>query len=112
MFRRYLASRPGDSEECLKCWFVLLEGSIGHGPIQLLVRSAAILDWTWDTGFHAWIGPGSPELHILAGPIQNFRGAFLMLGREKISGDLCKREGFRGGPLLHSCLLAIPCYFL
>ena len=36
----------------------------------------------------------------MAGPIQHFRAAVLDAWRNKVTSDLCKRKGFRGGPLL------------
>ena len=41
-----------------------------------------------------------PLLSNLAGPIQHFRAAILDAWRDKVAADLCKRKGFRGGPLL------------
>ena len=66
--------------------------SLGHVLTQLLIHSIAVLDWTWDTDLHAWIRPGLPELHIIAGPIQHYRSAiFDVWGTQ--SRDLCKRDG-------------------
>ena len=36
----------------------------------------------------------------MAGPIQHFRAAVLGAWRDKVAADLCRRKGFRGGPLL------------
>ena len=41
-----------------------------------------------------------PLLSNLAGPIQHFQAAILDAWRDKVTADLCKRKGFRGGPLL------------
>ena len=48
----------------------------------------------------AWVRPGLPLLSTLAGPIQHFRAAILGAWRDKVAADLCRRKGFRGGPLL------------
>ena len=48
----------------------------------------------------AWSRPGLPLLSNLAGPVQHFKAAILDTWRDKVSVDLCDREGFRGGPLL------------
>ena len=40
------------------------------------------------------------EIGNLAGPIQHFRAAILDAWRNRVAGDLCRRKGFRGGPLL------------
>ena len=76
------------------------EGSHGHGPIQLLIHSAASLDWTWDTGHHAWIRPGLPELHILAGPIQHYQSAMFDAWGYKVPRDLCEGKVSAVAPLL------------
>ena len=47
-----------------------------------------------------WVRPGLPVLNDLAGPSQDFKSAILDAWRDKVSADLCAREGFRGGPLL------------
>ena len=75
MIRRYWAFRPGEIRRFYGMLDRASEGSVGHRPIQLLIHSAAILDWIWDTGLQAWIRTGLPELHILAGPVQQFQGA-------------------------------------
>ena len=76
------------------------EGCPGHGPIHLLVASAAEIGFRWDPLILAWSRPGLPLLRNLASPIQHFRAAILDAWRNKAAADLCGREGFRGGPLL------------
>ena len=66
------------------------EGSPGHGPIHLLLASAAEIGIGWDPLALAWSRPGSHLLSNLA----------LDAWRNKVAADLCGREGFRGGPLL------------
>ena len=58
------------------------------------------LAFLWDPHALAWVRPGLPLLSNLAGPIQHFRAAIHDAWRDKVAADLCKREGFRGGPLL------------
>ena len=76
------------------------EGCPGHGPIHLLSASAAEIGFQWDSHALAWIRPGLPLLSNLAGPLQHFKAALLDAWRNKVSADLCSRQGFRGGPLL------------
>ena len=45
-------------------------------------------------------GAIGPLLGNLAGPIQHFRASILDAWRNIFAADLCRREGFRGGPLL------------
>ena len=75
MIRRYLALRPEEIRRIYSMLDHAAEGCTGHGPVQLLVYSASLLDWTWNAGIQAWARPGLPELHILAGPIQYFQNA-------------------------------------
>ena len=75
-------------------------GCPGHGPIHLLTASAAEIGFQWDPNALAWVRPGLPLLSNLDGPIQHFRAAILDAWRNKVAADLCKRKGFRGGPLL------------
>ena len=76
------------------------EGCPGHGPIHLLVSSAAEIGFQCYPLSLAWSRPGLPLLSNLACPIQHFRAAILDAWRNKAAADLCDREGFRGGPLL------------
>ena len=100
MIRRYLAFRPEEIRAIDEMLDRVSVGSLGHGPIQLSIHSAAVLDWTWFSDLHAWIGPGQPELHILAGPIRHYQSAIRDAWVYKVSRDLCWRETFRGGPVL------------
>ena len=76
------------------------EGGPGHGPIHLLSSSAAEIRFRWDPLALGWSRPGLPLLGNLAGPVQHFKAAILDAWRNKVSADLCDKEGFRCGPLL------------
>ena len=58
------------------------------------------LVFQWGSHTLAWTRPGLPLLSNLAGPLQHFKAALLDAWRNKVSADLCSRQGFRGGPLL------------
>ena len=47
-------------------------GCEGYGPHHVLIASAAVIGWIWDIGLQGWSRAGVPELHILAGPVQQF----------------------------------------
>ena len=81
-------------------WIWLVRGCPGHGPVHLLVASAAEI-WFQDEDPHslAWYRPGLHLLSNLAGPVQHFRAAVLDAWQNKAAADLCGRKGFRGGPL-------------
>ena len=53
------------------------EGCPGHGPVHLLVASAAEIGFRWDSHALGWFRPGLPLLRSLAGPVQHFRSAIL-----------------------------------
>ena len=76
------------------------EGCPGHGPLHLLSASAAEIGFRWNPDALAWVRPGLPLLSNLAGPVQHFKPAIIDAWRNKVSADLCSRQGFRGGPLL------------
>ena len=100
LLRRYLALWPSEVGRVSRLLGMVGEGCPGHGPIHLLPASAAEIGFHWDSHALAWVRPGLPLLSHLAGPIQHFRAAILDAWRNKVTSDLCKRKGFRGGPLL------------
>ena len=59
------------------------EGCPGHGPIHLLVSSAAEIGFRWDPLALAWSRSGLLLFSDLAGPIQHFRAAILDAWRNK-----------------------------
>ena len=87
-----------------RVYYRLLEvvggGCPGHGPLHLLLASAAEIGFQWDPHALAWVRPGLPLLSNLAGPVQHFRAAILDAWRNKVAADLCRPKGFRGGTLL------------
>ena len=100
LLRRYLALWPAEVGRVSHLLGMVGGGCPGHRPIHLLSASAAEIGFHWDSHALAWIRPGLPLLSNLAGPIQHFRAAVLGAWRDKVAGDLCRRQGFRGGPLL------------
>ena len=72
------------------------EGCPGHGPVHLLLQSAAATGFHWDSLQLAWGRPGLPLLSDLSGPFQHFRAAILGAWRDAVSAELCARKGFRG----------------
>ena len=68
--------------------------------MHLLVESAGIIGFAWDPVNAGWSRPGLPVLQHLVGPYQHFKAAIWDAWKLKVSFDLCRRQGFRGGPLL------------
>ena len=48
MLRRYLAYRPGEVFRVYRLLERSAEGCPGHGPIHLLLQSAAVIGFRWD----------------------------------------------------------------
>ena len=99
LFRRFRALWPSQVGRAYRLLDMVCEGCPGHGPVHLLVASAAEIGFRWDPLALAWSRPGLPLPSNLAGPIQHFKAAFLDAWRNKVASDLSRRKGFRGGPL-------------
>ena len=100
LMRRYLAYRPEEVSRVYRLLSAASEGCSGHGPVHLLLESAAEIGFSWCSQVFGWVRPGLPVLDMVAGPIQHFRSAILDAWRHRVSMDLCSRKGFRGGPFL------------
>ena len=99
LLRRYLALWPAEVGRVYRLLEMVGNGCPGHGPIHLLCSSAARIGFWWNPVVLAWERPGLPVLSLIAGPLQHFKAAVLDAWRNKVAGDLCSRQGFRGGPL-------------
>ena len=75
-------------------------GCPGHGPVHLLVESAAEIGSLWSPELVGWVREGLPVLSNLAGLIQHFWSTVLEGWSGEVSADLCARKGFRGGAWL------------
>ena len=100
MLRRYLAYRPLEIPRIGRLLVLVSNGAPGHGPLHLLVDSAATLGFRWCPDGFCWSRPGLPRLPMVDGPIQHFKGAIVDALRDFNSTALCRRKGVRGGPLL------------
>ena len=100
LLRRYLAFRPMEVPRIYSLLGLVAGGCPGHGPVHLVVESAGIVGFSWDPFNSVWSRPGLPGLSLLAGPYQHLNAAIWDAWRFKVSFDLCKRQGFRGGPML------------
>ena len=100
MLRRYLALWPTEVGLVYRLREMVGEGSLGHGPIQLLSACAAEIGFRWGPFASGWSRLGLPLLGHLAGLMQLFKAALLDAWRNKVAVDLCGRESFRCGPLL------------
>ena len=71
-------------------------GVKGHGPIHLLLTSAAKIGFIWNADACNWTRPGFAPLHLISSPWQVFQSSILQAWQNFVFADLCKREGFRG----------------
>ena len=76
-FRRCLGLWPSQVGRAYRLLDMVSEGCPGHGPVHLLVSSAAEIGFRWDPHSLAWYRPGLPLLSNLAGPVQHFRAAII-----------------------------------
>ena len=67
LLRRYLAYNPLDFPRLYSLLGLVAAGGPGHGPMHLLVESAGVLGFTWETLNFGWTRSGLPMLHQLAG---------------------------------------------
>ena len=52
---------------------LISRGALGHGPVHLLLISAAEIGFAWDGDEKGWVRVSLPPLRMMAGPIQHFR---------------------------------------
>ena len=56
---------------------LISRGAQGHGPVHLLLISAAEIGFAWDGDEKGWVRVSLPPLRMMTGPIQHFRTAIL-----------------------------------
>ena len=52
----------------------------GHGPVHLLLISAAELGFAWDGDENGWVQPSLPPLGMMSGSVQYFFSSILLGG--------------------------------
>ena len=95
--RRYLAYCPEEEPRIFRMLDLISRGAQGHGPIHLLLISAAELGYAWDGGEKGWVRVSLPPLRMMTGPVQHFRSAILDAWRFHVFARLSERKGFLGG---------------
>ena len=91
MMRRYLAYCPEEEPRIFRMLDLI---SQGHGPVHLLLISAAELGFAWDGNEHGWVRVSLPPLRMMTGPVQHFRSAILEAWRFHVFAKLSERKGF------------------
>ena len=102
MLRRHMAYNSSVHELArVYCLLrIVAAGAPGHGPVRLLLSSAASLGFSWNSDLCVWLRPGLPALCQISSPLQFFRNCVWDAWRTKVAGDLSSRAGFRGGRYL------------
>ena len=57
MMRRYLAKNPEEEPRIFQMLNLVSRGAQGHGPVHLLLASAAELGFAWDGAEKGWLAP-------------------------------------------------------
>ena len=60
MMRRYLAYCPDEEPRIFRMLDLISRGAQGHGPVHLLLISAAEVGFAWDGDEKGWVRPGFP----------------------------------------------------
>ena len=118
LFRRYLALWRSQVGRACRLLEMVGEGCPGHGPIHLLVASAAEIGFRWDPLTLVLSRPGLPLLRDLAGPVQHFKAAILDAWRNKVAaGNKALLRSIMVGGVWNGFLLGrvrgqlVPCRF-
>ena len=77
MMRRYLAYCPDEEPRIFRMLDLNSRGAQGHGPVHLLLISAADFGFAWDGSEHGWVRVSLPPSRMMTGLIQHFRSAIL-----------------------------------
>ena len=90
MMRRYLAYCPEEEPRIFRMLDLISMGAQGHGPVHLLLISAAETGFAWDGDEKGWVRVSLPPLRMMTGPIQHFRTFmfFPSFLNEKVFGAL------------------------
>ena len=94
--RRYLAYCPEEEPRIFRMLDLISRGAQGHGPVHLLLISAAEIGFAWDGGENGWVRVSLPPLRMMSGPIQHFRTAILEAWHFHVFSKLSERKGFSG----------------
>ena len=94
MMRRYLAYCPQEEPMIIRMLDLVSRSAQGHGPVHLLLISAAEIGFAWDGDEKGWVRVSLPPLRMMTGPIQHFRTAILEAWHFHVFSKLSERKGF------------------
>ena len=72
MMRRNLADCPDEEPRIFRMMDLISRGAQGHGPVHLLLISAAELGFAWDGAEKGWVRVSLTPLRMMTGPVQHF----------------------------------------
>ena len=98
--RRYLACWPHEVPRIFRMLDLIAPRAPGHGPVHLLLISAAEMGFAWDGKQQGWVRAALPPLRMLTGPIQHFQSAIFQAWQLQSGAQLADREGVRGAQFL------------
>ena len=75
---------------------LISRGAQGHGPVRLLLTSAAEVGFAWDGDERGWVRSFLPPLRMMTGPIQHFYSSILDAWRFCVFAKLSERKSFFG----------------
>ena len=81
MMRRNLAYCPELEPRIFRMLDLISRGAQGHGPVHLILISAAELWFAWDGDEMGWV---LPPLRMMSGPVQHFCSSILAAWRRGI----------------------------
>ena len=96
MMRRYLAYNPVEEPRIFRMLDLISRGAQGHGPVHLLLISAAELGFAWDGAERGWVRVSLPPLRMMTGPVQHFYSSIWDAWRFNVFAKLSERKGFFG----------------
>ena len=94
MMRRFPAYCPGEEPRIFRMLDLISRKA--HGPVHLLLISAAELGFAWDGDEKGWVRVSLRPLRMMTGPVQHFRSAILDAWRFHAFAKLSERQGFFG----------------
>ena len=97
MMRRYLAYCPEEERRIFRMLDLISRGAQGHGPVHLLLISAAELGFAWDGAEQGWVRVSLPLLRMMTGNAQHHYSSFLDAWRFSVFAELAERKVFLGG---------------
>ena len=71
MMHRCLAYCPDEEPRIFRMRDFISRGAQGHGPVHLLLISAAELGSAWDGDEKGWVRVSLPPLRVMTGPVQH-----------------------------------------